>query len=154
MLKFTVVANDKTTIEISIETNEIRALLNMVERHKSDYSIDELDSLETIHNKIKALYFLDKQPDEQGLKQIQSILFPSNEISSNNAHIVSIESLSFSKRTFHCLDRANIKTLGELLCLSEEELLRIRNLGVQSLNEITETLSNYDLALPKFKNTK
>lgn len=152
MLKFTVVANDKTTIEISIETNEIRALLNMVERHKSDYSIDELDSLETIHNKIKALYFLDKQPDEQGLKQIQEILFPSDEINKANVNNIKIQSLSFSKRTFHCLDRANIKTLGELLCLSEDELLRIRNLGVQSLNEIIDTLKKYDLTLPSFKN--
>lgn len=152
MLKFTVAANDKTTIEISIETNEIRALLNMVERHKSDYSIDEFDSLETIHNKIKALYFLDKLPDEQGLKQIQEILFPSDEINKANVNNIKIQSLSFSKRTFHCLDRANIKTLGELLCLSEDELLRIRNLGVQSLNEIIDTLKKYDLTLPSFKN--
>ena len=154
MLKFTITANDKTNIVIELETNEIAILLDMIKRYKKDISAYELYSLDAIHNKIKALYFLDKQPDEQGLKQIQSILFPSNEISSNNAHIISIESLSFSKRTFHCLDRANIKTLGELLCLSEEELLRIRNLGVQSLNEITETLSNYDLSLLRFKNTK
>ena len=154
MLKFTVGANEETFIDMALETNEIQLLLNMTERYKKNCSANDSYSLEAIYNKVKALYFLDKQPDEQGLKQIQNILFPSNEISSNNAHIVSIESLSFSKRTFHCLDRANIKTLGELLCLSEEELLRIRNLGVQSLNEITETLSNYDLALPKFKNTK
>ena len=154
MLEFTITANKEITIDMVLETNEIAILLDMIKRYKKDISADELRSLDAIQNKIKALYFLDKQPDEQGLKQIQSILFPSNEISSNNAHIVSIESLSFSKRTFHCLDRANIKTLGELLCLSEEELLRIRNLGVQSLNEIIETLSYYDLALPIFKNTK
>ena len=154
MLTFTIVANKEITMDMALETDEIAILLDMIKRYKKDISAYELYSLDAIYNKIKALYFLDKQPDEQGLKQIQSILFPSNEISSNNAHIVSIESLSFSKRTFHCLDRANIKTLGELLCLSEEELLRIRNLGVQSLNEITETLSNYDLALPRFKNTK
>ena len=154
MLTFTIVANKEITMDMALETDEIAILLDMIKRYKKDISAYELYSLDAIYNKIKALYFLDKQPDEQGLKQIQSILFPSNEISSNNVHIVSIESLSFSKRTFHCLDRANIKTLGELLCLSEEELLRIRNLGVQSLNEITETLSNYDLALPRFKNTK
>lgn len=154
MLEFTITANKEITIDMVLETNEIAILLDMIKRYKKDISADELYFLDAIQNKIKALYFLDKQPDEQGLKQIQSILFPSNEISSNNAHIVSIESLSFSKRTFHCLDRANIKTLGELLCLSEDELLRIRNLGVQSLNEIIETLSKYDLTLPKFKNTK
>lgn len=154
MLEFTIIANKEITMDMVLETNEIAILLDMIKRYKKDISADELYFLDAIQNKIKALYFLDKQPDEQGLKQIQSILFPSNEISSNNARIVSIESLSFSKRTFHCLDRANIKTLGELLCLSEEELLRIRNLGMQSLNEIIETLSDYNLALPKFKNTK
>ena len=63
-----------------------------------------------------------------------------------------IESLQFSKRTFNCLNRAGITTLGEILCLSEEDLLRIRNLGVQSLNEIIDTLKKYDLTLPSFKN--
>lgn len=152
MLKFTVATNDEITMEITLETNEIRTLLNIVEQYKRECSDDDTNPLDAICNKIKALYFLDKQPDEQGLKQIQSILFPSDEISSNNAHNISIESLSFSKRTFHCLDRANIKSLAELLCLSQEELIKIRNLGVQSLNEIIDTLRNYDLELPSFKN--
>lgn len=154
MLKFTVSTNEETFIDMALETNEIQLLLNMTERYKKDCSANDSYSLEAIYNKVKALYFLDKQPDEQGLKQIQNILFPSDEINKDNANKIKIQNLSFSKRTFHCLDRANIKTLGELLCLSEDDLLRIRNLGVQSLNEIIETLNNYDLALPSFKNTK
>lgn len=152
MLKFTVAATEKTAIEIALETNEIITLLNMIERYKRECSANDTNSLDAIYNKIKALYFLDKQPDEQGLKQIQDILFPSDEVSSNNAHNISIESLSFSKRTFHCLDRANIKTLAELLCLSQEELIKIRNLGTQSLNEIIDKLRSYELELPSFKN--
>ena len=93
MLTFTIVANKEITMDMALETDEIAILLDMIKRYKKDISAYELYSLDAIHNKIKAMYFLDKQPDEQGLKQIQSILFPSNEISSNNAHIVSIESL-------------------------------------------------------------
>lgn len=154
MLKFTVGTNEETFIDMALETNEIQLLLNMTERYKKDCSANDSYSLEAIYNKVKALYFLDKQPDEQGLKQIQNFLFPSDEINKDNTNNIKIQNLSFSKRTFHCLDRANIKTLGELLCLSEDDLLRIRNLGVQSLNEIIETLNNYDLALRSFKNTK
>ena len=62
--------------------------------------------------------------------------------------------LSFSKRTINCLNRAGIVTLGELLCLSKEDLLRIRNLGAQCLNEIVDELSKYDLELRKYKNNK
>lgn len=60
--------------------------------------------------------------------------------------------LQFSKKTFNCLNRANIKTLGELLCLSEEELLKIRNLGIQSLNEIRSVLNQHKLELSKYSN--
>lgn len=153
MLKFTIVANKEITMDMALETDEIAILLDMMKQYKKDLCANDSYSLETIHNKIKALYFLDKQPNIQGLKQIKDILFPSDEINNDNANNIKIKSLSFSKRTFHCLDRANIKTLGELLCLSEDELLRIRNLGVQSLNEIIDTLKKYNLMLPSFKNT-
>ena len=63
-----------------------------------------------------------------------------------------IEHLQFSKKTFNCLNRANIKTLGQLLCCSEEDLLKIRNLGIQSLNEIKRILNKYELELSTYSN--
>ncbi|MFQ5925100.1 MAG: DNA-directed RNA polymerase subunit alpha [Dehalococcoidia bacterium] len=51
-----------------------------------------------------------------------------------------IEQLSLSVRTFNCLKRAGIATVGELMERSEEELLTIRNLGQKALKEIGEQL--------------
>lgn len=151
MLKFNVKANNNN-IEVEFESDEIKLLLDLVESQKKKCSVDKLERYETIYNKVKALYLFDRQPDEASILQIQNILLPTSEIAKNNVNNIKIKDLPFSKRTFHCLDRANIKFLGELLCLSENDLLRIRNLGVQSLNEIVAFLSEHDLELTKFKN--
>ena len=108
---------------------------------------------EDLYRKVKALYLLNRQPDVQSLEQIKRILFPTNEVSSENSHNIKISNLSFTKRTFNCLNRAGIKTLGELLCLSQEDLLRIRNLGMQSLNEIIDFLKLHNLELSNYENT-
>lgn len=51
-----------------------------------------------------------------------------------------IEQLNLSVRTFNCLKRAGITKVGELLEMSEQELLRIRNLGHKALEEVREQL--------------
>lgn len=51
-----------------------------------------------------------------------------------------IDSLNFSARCFNCLDRANIRQLGELVLLSEDQIKGIKNLGKKSLDEITAKL--------------
>ena len=108
------------------------------------------DKNDCLYNKIKALYLFDKMPDEQSIKQINHILLSSNNVTEDNMHSLKIEHLQFSKKTFNCLNRANIKTLGELLCFSEEDLLKIRNLGIQSLDEIRRILSQHKLNLSKY----
>ena len=61
---------------------------------------------EDLYRKVKALYLLNRQPDVQSLEQIKRILFPTNEVSSENSHNIKISNLSFTKRTFNCLNRA------------------------------------------------
>jgi DNA-directed RNA polymerase subunit alpha len=58
-----------------------------------------------------------------------------------------IEELDFSVRTYNCLKKERIDTIGELLTLSEKSLLEIRNLGSKSLNEIKEKLAERGLRL-------
>lgn len=59
----------------------------------------------------------------------------------------SVEELELSVRSGNCLRRANIKTLGELVGRNENEMLKYRNFGKQSLKEITEILSGMGLFL-------
>jgi len=59
----------------------------------------------------------------------------------------SIEELELSVRAYNCLKAANIKTIRELIIYSEDELLKFRNFGKKSLNEIKEILEKMDLFL-------
>lgn len=58
-----------------------------------------------------------------------------------------IEELDFSVRTYNCLKKEHIDTIGELVQLSEKALLEIRNLGTKSLNEIKDKLAERGLRL-------
>lgn len=153
MLNFIVQSNINHT-EVEFETNELKILLKIMEEQKNNCSKDESKAYEALYNKIKALYIFDKLPDKQSIKQIKDILLSSNNITKDNIHNLKIENMQFSKRTFNCLNRAGITTLAELLCLSEEDLLKIRNLGMQSLTEIIDTLKNHNLELPKYEKNK
>lgn len=50
--------------------------------------------------------------------------------------IQNLEELNLSARSFNCLDRADIKVVGELALMSEAELKNLKNLGKKSLEEI------------------
>jgi DNA-directed RNA polymerase subunit alpha len=58
-----------------------------------------------------------------------------------------IEELDFSVRTYNCLKKANVLTIGELAQLSELDLMQIRNFGKKSLTEVKEKLGTLNLAL-------
>ena len=59
----------------------------------------------------------------------------------------SVEELELSVRSYNCLKNANIQTIGELVQKSEAEMLRTKNFGRKSLNEIKEILTTMGLAL-------
>lgn len=60
---------------------------------------------------------------------------------------LTIEELDLSVRSFNCLKRAGINVVGELIEKTEDDLMKVRNLGKKSLEEITNKLAEYDLAL-------
>ncbi len=59
----------------------------------------------------------------------------------------SVEELELSVRSYNCLKNANIQTIGELVQRTEAEMLRTKNFGRKSLNEIKEILSSMGLSL-------
>jgi DNA-directed RNA polymerase subunit alpha len=59
----------------------------------------------------------------------------------------SVDELELSVRSYNCLKNANIRTIGELVQKNEAEMLKTRNFGRKSLNEIKEILSNMGLSL-------
>jgi DNA-directed RNA polymerase subunit alpha len=74
----------------------------------------------------------DKQEDEEVLR-IRNLLK------------TRVEELELSVRSSNCLRAANIQTLEELVTKSEAEMLKYRNFGRKSLNEIGSLLESMDL---------
>ena len=58
----------------------------------------------------------------------------------------SVEELELSVRSYNCLKNADIRTIGELVQKSEGEMLKTKNFGRKSLNEIKEILSDMGLS--------
>ena len=66
----------------------------------------------------------------------------------NDYFTVPIEELELSIRSYNCLKRAGISTIGALRTMSDEDLQHIRNLGRKSISEIKEKLAGYLQAYP------
>jgi DNA-directed RNA polymerase subunit alpha len=62
---------------------------------------------------------------------------------------MTIEELDLSVRSYNCLKRAGINTVGELVRKTEEEMMKVRNLGKKSLEEVEHKLIDLGFALNK-----
>ena len=60
---------------------------------------------------------------------------------------LSIEDLDFTVRSYNCLKREGIHTVGELITRSEQDLLDIRNFGSKSIDEVKAKVAELGLAL-------
>mgnify|MGYP001141623683 CR=1 FL=1 len=59
----------------------------------------------------------------------------------------SVDEMELSVRSYNCLKNANIRTIGELVQKTESEMLKTKNFGRKSLNEIKEILASMGLSL-------
>jgi DNA-directed RNA polymerase subunit alpha len=65
-----------------------------------------------------------------------------------NEHLFrSVDELELSVRSYNCLKNANIRTIGELVQKTDAEMLKTRNFGKKSLNEIKAILTEMGLSL-------
>ena len=62
---------------------------------------------------------------------------------------MTVEELDLSVRSYNCLKRAGINTVDELTQKTEEDLMKVRNLGKKSLEEVQRKLAELELSLKK-----
>ena len=65
---------------------------------------------------------------------------------------MTIEELDLSVRSFNCLKRANINTVEDLISKTQDEMIKVRNLGRKSLEEVEHKLAMMGLALASDEN--
>jgi len=58
-----------------------------------------------------------------------------------------IKALPFKKRSIHAMKDLEVNTVGELIEMSEDDFLRVRNCGRKTMRDINETLTEYGLQL-------
>ena len=83
--------------------------------------------------------------DEAGDQVLDGGAEPSRSVNENLDK--SVEELELSVRSYNCLKNANIKTLRELVQKTEGDMLKTKNFGRKSLNEIKEILQTMGLSL-------
>lgn len=119
---------DKLTIEV--ETNgSIKASTALAEAAKM--MMHHLQVVVDIDEKVKETEYMVEHEDESGNKKLE----------------MPIEELDLSVRSYNCLKRAGINTVAELAHKSEEDMMKVRNLGRKSLKEVKEKLESLGLGL-------
>ena len=118
---------DKVTLEIwtdsSLSPAESVALASRILN-------DHLELLTNVHEAVNDM--------ESVMKEAQGEV-------QNKGLVMMIEDLDLSVRSYNCLKRAGIQTVEELTQRTEDEMMRVRNLGKKSLKEVKDKI--YDLGL-------
>ncbi len=81
------------------------------------------------------------------VEQAQDLSVEPPKLTSNENLEKSVEELELSVRSYNCLKNAEIRTISELVQKTEAEMLKTKNFGRKSLNEIKEILTNMGLSL-------
>lgn len=79
----------------------------------------------------------------------EEIMVVSDDKKNEQALDMTIEELDLSVRSFNCLKRAGINTVEDLITKSEDEMMKVRNLGRKSLEEVMEKLKDLGFDLHK-----
>ncbi len=83
--------------------------------------------------------------------QSEDILAETVEEPKNKYQDMTIEELDLSVRSYNCLKRANIATVIELTQKTEEDMMKVRNLGKKSLKEVKEKLQAIGLGFREYE---
>lgn len=137
------VSYDVEPLRIGQETNYDRLILEVW----TDRTISPMEALsKSAETLIKYLsFFSDLTRISKGVadrKPLAGLAIPAEQYN------IPIDDLNLSVRTRNCLKRANITKVGEVLEMSEEDLLTIRNFGQKSLQELRERLAELGFVTP------
>ncbi len=91
--------------------------------------------------------FEEDEPEKAATEETAAVHAESSYSSLNDNLFKNVDELELSVRSYNCLKNANIKTIAELVQKTEPEMLKTKNFGRKSLNEIKEILGRMGLHL-------
>lgn len=98
--------------------------------------IDHLDIITTVKEEVNDIESIMKETNGEVTHKHQSMM---------------IEDLDLSVRSYNCLKRAGIQTVDELTQKTEEEMMRVRNLGKKSMKEVKEKITELGLSFKAYE---
>lgn len=107
----------------------------------SDDAVKEASSI--LMNHVGLFKELNKKPEDQKEEIVEKDSLVKREVALN----LTIDDLELSARSSNCLKRAGIETVGQLIEKDLSELIKIKNFGKKSADEINEKLKQYALCL-------
>jgi DNA-directed RNA polymerase subunit alpha len=110
----------------------------------TDSSVSPIEALghaaKVLNSHLNGLITFEEEPEEEIVEMAEEEKI--------NEHLFrSVDELELSVRSCNCLKNANIRTIGELVQKTEAEMLKTRNFGKKSLNEIKAILAEMGLSL-------
>ena len=85
----------------------------------------------------------------EGVSETESIMAEKSDNEKEKVLDLTIDELDLSVRSFNCLKRAGINTVEDLINKTEEEMMKVRNLGRKSLEEVIAKLNSFGFTLKK-----
>ena len=85
----------------------------------------------------------------EGVSDTESIMAETKDSTKEKVLDLTIDELDLSVRSFNCLKRAGINTVEDLINKSEMDMMKVRNLGRKSLEEVIAKLASFGFALKK-----
>ncbi len=122
--------HDKVTIEVT--TNGAISAKDAI-AIASKMMIEHLEVVVELSEKASSSEFMTELEDDSHNRKLE----------------MTIDELDLSVRSYNCLKRAALNTVAELAAKSEEDMMKVRNLGRKSLKEIKEKLENMGLGFRK-----
>jgi DNA-directed RNA polymerase subunit alpha len=110
-------------------------------------AISQAASIIIKHMELFVLEEEDEEEESLSEEETKLVHSDSEEPVFNSNLLKSVEDLELSVRSYNCLKNANIKTIADLVQKTEQEMLRTKNFGRKSLNEIKEILHGMGLRL-------
>jgi len=115
----------------------------------TDKTITPLEAIQASGNSLMERFFLftrlDKEPEEEASPAAGLGISP-------DVYNTLVETLALSARTLNCLKRAGLNRVGEVISIPKTELLKIRNFGQKSLDELYDKLAERNM-LPEDDNS-
>lgn len=103
-------------------------------------------------SRIKLMFFPEREAFEEAARMVAELkeinerlvrLIPNGAVEKERLRDIPIERLELSVRSYNCLKRARIRTAAEVANMSDFEIIRIRNLGKKSIQEIYTKLREF-----------